>query len=110
MAALRLTPTGLTVRFTRAEKIAGLLRDVEIPRAAIRSAEVVTDPLAGVRGLRAPAWRSPAAARSARGDARASGPSSVCERGSLPCESASREPGTTPCCSGRTMPSRSPAR
>jgi hypothetical protein len=59
MAALRLTPTGLTVRFTRAEKIAGLLRDVEIPRPAIRSAEVVTDPLAGVRGLRAPGLALP---------------------------------------------------
>jgi hypothetical protein len=59
MATLQLTPTTLTVRFTRAEKIAGLLRDVEIPRAAIRSAEVVSDPLTGLRGLRAPGLALP---------------------------------------------------
>jgi hypothetical protein len=59
MATLQLTPTTLTVRFTRAEKIAGLLRDVELPRDAVRSAEAVPAPLAGVRGLRAPGLALP---------------------------------------------------
>lgn len=44
----------LEVRFTTGEKIAGLLRDREIPLAAITGIEVVPDGLAAVRGLRAP--------------------------------------------------------
>ena len=54
MALLQLHPSVLSVRFTPAEKIAGLLRDLSVPRSAIRSAEVVPDGLAAVRGLRAP--------------------------------------------------------
>jgi len=54
MATVQLDPTTVTVRFTRTEKLAGLLRDVEFPREAVRSVEVVPDPLADVRGLRAP--------------------------------------------------------
>jgi hypothetical protein len=54
MTTVQLTPTTLTVRFTLAEKIAGLLRDVEVPRAAVQSAEVVPEPLSAMRGLRAP--------------------------------------------------------
>jgi hypothetical protein len=59
MATLQLTPTTLTVRLTRGEKIAGLLRDAEVRRSAIRSAEVVPDPLHGMRGLRAPGLALP---------------------------------------------------
>jgi hypothetical protein len=59
MATLQLTPTHLTVRFTLAEKIGGLVRDVELPRTAVRSAELVTEPLGGVRGLRAPGLALP---------------------------------------------------
>ena len=59
MAMLQLTPTTLTVRLTRGEKIAGLLRDVEVPRSAVRDAEVVPDPLHGMRGLRAPGLALP---------------------------------------------------
>jgi hypothetical protein len=59
MATVQLTPTTLTVRFPLGEKIAGLLRDVELPRAAVRGAEVVPDPMTAMRGLRAPGLALP---------------------------------------------------
>jgi hypothetical protein len=59
MATLQLTPSTLSVRLTRAEKIAGLLRDVDVPRSAIRSVEVVTDALPATHGLRAPGLALP---------------------------------------------------
>jgi hypothetical protein len=59
MATMQLTPTHLTVRFTLAEKVAGLVRDVELPRAAVRSAEVVAEPLSEMRGMRAPGLALP---------------------------------------------------
>jgi hypothetical protein len=59
MATVQLTPTTMTVRFTTAEKIAGLVRDVDLPLAAVRSADVVPDPLAAIRGLRAPGLALP---------------------------------------------------
>jgi hypothetical protein len=59
MATVQLTPTTVTVRFTLAEKIAGLVRDVEVPRAAVRGAELVPDPLTAMRGLRAPGLALP---------------------------------------------------
>ena len=59
MATLQLTDSTLTLRLTRTEKITGLLRDVEVPRSAVRSAEVVADPLAAVQGLRAPGLALP---------------------------------------------------
>lgn len=54
MASLQLTSTSLTVALTRAEKIAGLLRDVTVPLSAVRSVETVADGVAAVRGIRAP--------------------------------------------------------
>jgi hypothetical protein len=59
MATVQLTPDTVTVRFTRAEKIAGLLRDTAIPRSAVRSVEVVAEPLGALRGLRAPGLALP---------------------------------------------------
>ena len=59
MAALRLTPSTLTLRLSRSEKILGILRDLEVPLAAVRSVEVVPDPLPAVRGLRAPGTALP---------------------------------------------------
>ena len=59
MATVQLTPTTVTVRFTRAEKIWGLLRDVELPRTAVRHVEVVPDPVSAPRGLRAPGLALP---------------------------------------------------
>ncbi|MGY1773065.1 hypothetical protein [Blastococcus sp. SYSU D00813] len=54
MATLSATPTTLTVTLTRSEKLWGLLRDLEVPRSAVRSVEVVPDGQAAARGLRAP--------------------------------------------------------
>ncbi len=59
MADLRLTPTTLSLRLRRGEKIAGLLRDLDVPLTAVRGAEVVAEPLRGVRGLRAPGLALP---------------------------------------------------
>jgi hypothetical protein len=59
MATLQLTPSTLAVRLTPGERIAGLLRNVEVPLAAVRSAEVVTEPLTDLRGLRAPGLALP---------------------------------------------------
>lgn len=59
MATVQLTPTTVTVRFTRTEKILGLLRDVTVSRGAVRGAEVVPDPLPAARGLRAPGLALP---------------------------------------------------
>jgi hypothetical protein len=62
MATLQLTPPTLSLRLTRAEKIAGLLRDVEVPLTAVRGVELVTDPLPamrGMRGMRAPGLALP---------------------------------------------------
>jgi hypothetical protein len=54
MAELQLTPTTLSVRLTRGEKIAGLLRDLTVPLSAVRAVDLVEDPVHTVQGLRAP--------------------------------------------------------
>ena len=54
MATVSTTPGTLTVTLSRAERVLGLLRDLEVPRSAVRAVEVVPDGLTGVRGLRAP--------------------------------------------------------
>jgi hypothetical protein len=54
MAALQLRPPVLSVSLTRAEKILGLLRDVDVPLSAVRDVEVVADAPSATRGLRAP--------------------------------------------------------
>ncbi|MGY1666885.1 hypothetical protein [Geodermatophilus sp. SYSU D00696] len=54
MATIETTPWTLRVTLTRAEKVLGLLRDLEVPLTAVHSAEVVPDGLAAARGLRAP--------------------------------------------------------
>ena len=54
MAIVHLTTETLTVRLTRGEKLAGLLRDLTVPLSAVATVEVVPDALAAVRGLRAP--------------------------------------------------------
>jgi hypothetical protein len=59
MATLQLTPTTLAVRLTRGEKIAGLMRDVDVPLTAVREVTVVLDPLTELRGLRAPGLALP---------------------------------------------------
>jgi hypothetical protein len=59
MATLQVTPPTLSLRLTRGEKIAGLLRDLEVPLSAVRDVEVVADPLRAMRGLRAPGLALP---------------------------------------------------
>ena len=54
MAELRVRPPVLAVRLTTAEKVWGLLRDVDVPLSAVRGVEVVDDALSATRGLRAP--------------------------------------------------------
>jgi hypothetical protein len=59
MATLQLAPPTLSLRLTREEKLAGILRDVDVPLAAVRAVEVVTDPLTATRGMRAPGLALP---------------------------------------------------
>lgn len=54
MATLHTTSRTLTVSLSPAEKVLGLLRDVEVPLSAVRDAAVVPDGLAAARGVRAP--------------------------------------------------------
>jgi hypothetical protein len=54
MATIHTTPGTLRVSLTRAERVLGLLRDLEVPLDAVRSVDVVPDGLAAARGLRAP--------------------------------------------------------
>lgn len=61
MATVQLTTDSLTVHLSRAEKLAGLLRNLTVPLDAVTRVEVVPDGPAAVRGLRAPGlglpWR-----------------------------------------------------
>lgn len=59
MATIELTPTTLTVRFTAAEHVAGLIRDVTVPRSAVTAVTVEDDGVRAVRGLRAPGLALP---------------------------------------------------
>jgi len=54
MTTAHVTADTLQIRFTRGEKIAGLVRDIHLPLGAIRDAKVVPDGLAATGGLRAP--------------------------------------------------------
>ncbi len=59
MSTVHLTSDRLQVRLTLGEKIAGLHGDLDIPRSAIRSVEVVADGLAATTGLRDPGLALP---------------------------------------------------
>ncbi|ATQ31976.1 hypothetical protein D092_22400 [Rhodococcus ruber Chol-4] len=61
MTTLSIDHGVLTLRFTRFEKIAGLIRDVDVPLDAIRDVEVHADGLAATRGMRAPGLGLPGA-------------------------------------------------
>ncbi|MEQ1699514.1 MAG: hypothetical protein ABMA25_05350 [Ilumatobacteraceae bacterium] len=54
MNKISISSDGLSVRFTRTEKLAGLVGDVHVPLHQINSVSVVDDGLAAARGLRAP--------------------------------------------------------
>jgi hypothetical protein len=59
VATVDVTGSTVRVRFTRSEKLLGLVRDVDLPRAALRAVEVVPEPLTSLRGLRAPGMALP---------------------------------------------------
>lgn len=51
---INLTPTNLSVTFSTYEKVAGLLRDISVPRDSVASVSVESDGISAARGLRAP--------------------------------------------------------
>jgi hypothetical protein len=59
MATIDLTPQTLTVRFTTAEHVGGLIRDITVPRSAVTSVAVEADGIDAVSGLRAPGLALP---------------------------------------------------
>jgi hypothetical protein len=59
MATIHINPDTLSVSFTRAEKIAGLLRDIEVPLTRIHAVAVENDGLRAARGIRAPGLALP---------------------------------------------------
>lgn len=59
MAELSVTPATVQVRFTTAEKIGGLVRNLTFPVSAVTSVTVEPDGLGAVRGIRAPGLALP---------------------------------------------------
>jgi len=59
MADIDITAQALSVRLTRREKVAGLLRDLAVPITSVTSVTVEDDGLRAVRGLRAPGLALP---------------------------------------------------
>jgi hypothetical protein len=59
MATVQRNDSRLHVRFTVGEKIAGLVRNVDVPLSAVTGADVVSDPLTVTRGLRSPGMALP---------------------------------------------------
>lgn len=59
MAGITLTDHDLIVELTRTEKVFGLLGDLRVPRAQIRSVESIDDAIAAPRGLRSPGLALP---------------------------------------------------
>lgn len=56
---MRVTDDKLEIRFTRTEKLLGLLRDLDAPFSAVREVEVVPNGLTATTGLRAPGYAMP---------------------------------------------------
>lgn len=54
MTTITVSPERLHIRLSRFEKFAGLLRDLDVPLSAVRSAAAAPDGLAAARGVRAP--------------------------------------------------------
>lgn len=59
MASIDINSDTLSVRFTRAEKTAGLLRDIEVPLTRVLAVSVEDDGLRAARGIRAPGLAVP---------------------------------------------------
>jgi len=63
MTTVHLTDTVLAVRFSRSEKLAGLLRDFDVSLSAVRAACVEPDGMAAATGMRAPGLGVPGLAK-----------------------------------------------
>ncbi|MEU4422081.1 hypothetical protein AB0F81_15760 [Actinoplanes sp. NPDC024001] len=59
MAHVEVTADRVRIQLTPGEKVAGLRGDLDLPRTAIRAAQVVPDGPAAVSGLRAPGLAVP---------------------------------------------------
>jgi hypothetical protein len=59
MSTVHVTTDRVQVHLTPAEKIGALHGDLDLPRSAVRTAEVLADGLAATRGLRAPGLAIP---------------------------------------------------
>ena len=59
MITARVHDGTLTLSFTPAQKVAGLLRDQQVPLTAVQAVEVIPDGLEAARGLRAPGLALP---------------------------------------------------
>lgn len=59
MATIDLNPPTLGIRFSRGEKVAGLLRDIEEPLDRVRAVRVEGDGLDATQGVRAPGLALP---------------------------------------------------
>jgi hypothetical protein len=59
MVQLASSPEALSIRLTRREKVAGLLRDLVVPWRSVSSVTVEDDGMKAVRGLRAPGLALP---------------------------------------------------
>jgi hypothetical protein len=83
MARIDLAPHTLSVRLTRREKVAGLLRDLVVPWSAVTSVSVEDDGVGAVRGLRAPGLALPRRAKIGTWRRR-TGPAMVVVRAGVP--------------------------
>jgi hypothetical protein len=54
VSTIELTESALTVRWSRLDRVLGLVRDQAVPRASITAVDVVEDGLSAPRGFRAP--------------------------------------------------------
>jgi hypothetical protein len=59
MARAHLSEDSLVVRFSAGEKIAGVLRDIDMPLSTVLSASVEPDGLSAATGMRAPGLAVP---------------------------------------------------
>ena len=59
MATLQIEDGVLHIRFTRGEKVLGVLRDVDLPLSQVSAVDVVADGLSAATGLRAPGYAWP---------------------------------------------------
>lgn len=59
MATVKISNNSVEIALTRFEKVAGLLRDLRVPRSAVTSATAVDNGLRALRGLRAPGLGMP---------------------------------------------------